>query len=80
MSVSHPDCWSELLKYAEIVRSAALQFPGWGWKAYDEQFRLRKESNPAQAWGIVDSELWLTVAGAAVTSNYNSSSTVIYGI
>ena len=51
--MKHPDRWSELLKYAEIVRSAALQFPGWGWKAYDEQFRLRKESNPAQSWGIV---------------------------
>ena len=73
--MKHPDRWSVLLKYAEIVRSAALQFPGWGWKAYDEQFRLRQESNPAQSWGIVDSELWLTVAGAAVTSNYNSSST-----
>ena len=45
---------------------AALQFPGFGWRRYDEQFRLGQESNPSRSWGALDSELWITVAAAPV--------------
>ena len=64
----HPSRCAELLKYAEIIRTASIQFPGLGWKAYDEQFRLRQEANPNRSWGEIDYELWLTVAAASVTS------------
>ena len=31
----------EMLKYIDTVRSAARQFGGYGWRTYDEQFRLK---------------------------------------
>ena len=64
--MKHPQRSAELLKYAEIVRMAAIQFPGFGWRRYDEQFRLGQESNPSRSWGCLDSELWITVAAAPV--------------
>ena len=55
----------EMLKYIETIRLAASQFPGVGWRHYDEQFRLQLESNPSSSWGEVNMELWVTVAAAA---------------
>ena len=46
----HPSRCLELLKYAELIRTASIQFPGLGWRAYDEQFRLR-QANLACSWG-----------------------------
>ena len=60
----HQGRFLELLKYAETVRTASLQFPGLGWRNYDEQFRLRMEANPSRSWGSMDMELWVTVAAA----------------
>ena len=60
---------TELLKYAEVIRMAAVQFPGTGWRSYDEQFRLRQEIYPSRSWAALDVELWLTVAASAVTNN-----------
>ena len=40
-STRHPNRIFELLKYAETIKVAAQQFPGFGWRNYDEQFRLR---------------------------------------
>ena len=60
----HPARFLELLKYAEIVRTAAVQFPGLGWRNYDKQFRLRMEKNPSRSWATMDMELWVTVAAA----------------
>ena len=31
----------EMLKYAQVVRTAAARHKGWGWRSYDIQFRLR---------------------------------------
>ncbi len=62
----HPFRSAELLKYAEIIRLAANQFPGHGWRLYDEQFRLKLEMIPTRPWGNLDMELWLTVAAAGV--------------
>ena len=56
---------AELLKYVETIRLASVQFSGFGWRTYDEQFRLRHAVNPASSWGIMDIELWVTVAAAA---------------
>ena len=66
---------AELLKYAEIIRTASIQYPGLGWRTYDEQFRLKQESDPGRSWGNLDTELWLTVAAVSTpfTSNYNVS-------
>ena len=50
-----------------LFAQAALQFPGLGWRAYDEQFRLRQEVQPQRSWGEIDYELWLTVTAAGVT-------------
>ena len=61
----HPGRCAELLKYAEIVKSASLQFPGFGWRSYDEQFCLRQAANPARSWAELDMELWVTVAAAS---------------
>ena len=60
----HPSRFAELLKYAETIRLAAAQFPGFGWRSYDEQFRLRQEANPSRSWAVLDMELWVTVAAA----------------
>ena len=67
-SSRHPNRTSELLKYAETVRVAAQQFPGYGWRNYDEQFRLRQEAFPNRSWAQIDMELWVTVAAAASIS------------
>ncbi len=76
----HPSRCAELLKYAEIIRLAAIQFPGFGWRVYDQQFRLKQELNPMRAWGVIDIELWLTVTAAGVTApeslRSNSQTTV----
>ena len=61
----HPSRFAELLKYAETIRLAAAQFPGFGWRSYDEQFRLRQEANPSRSWAVLDMELWVTVAAAS---------------
>ena len=61
-AIRHPGRVVELLRYAETIRTAALQFPGLGWRSYDEQFRLRMEVNPARSWAAMDMELWVTVA------------------
>ena len=49
--VKHPNRFAELLKYAETVRMAAMQFPGFGWRRYDKQFRLGQEAHPSRSWG-----------------------------
>lgn len=66
--LKHPTRCAELLKYAEIVRMAAVQYPGLGWRTYDEQFRLMQESDPGRSWGNLDTELWLTVAAISANS------------
>ena len=49
--VKHFSRFAELLKYAETVRMAAMQFPGFGWRRYDKQFRLGQEAHPSRSWG-----------------------------
>lgn len=47
----------ELLKYMRDIRIAASKSSGWF--KYDEQFRLRKASDPHTSWGQINTELWL---------------------
>ena len=56
---AHPNKIHQLLKYLHSIRLGASRFSGQGWILYDEQFRLRKASNPASSWGEMDTELWL---------------------
>ena len=58
-SFAHPESTSGLFKYMHTVRLGAKRSSGLGFKFYDEQYRLRKASNPSSSWGIVDQELWL---------------------
>ena len=62
----HPTRARQLLKYADIVRSAAFRRVGYGWRDYDIQFRLRQARMPSRSWASIDAELWLTLLGAPV--------------
>ena len=64
----------KMLKYIDTVRSAARQFGGYGWRTYDEQFRLKQALNPTQSWATIDSELWLRFLLAPRSRNFRPSS------
>ena len=64
----HMSRYAELLKYCEVVRTASVQFNGFGWRVYDEQFRLKQELMPSRSWAEIDMELWVTVTGVSFTS------------
>ena len=51
--------FQDLLKYMQSVRLGSKRCVGLGWKAYDEQFRLRKVQGPTSSWAAIDTELWL---------------------
>ncbi|XP_072025655.1 uncharacterized protein [Amphiura filiformis] len=55
---AHPHRAQEMLKYANIVRTAATRHAGYGWRSYDIQFRMRQQSHPQRSWAIIDGELW----------------------
>ena len=55
---AHPGRTQELLKYSQIIRTAAARFQGYGWRQYDIQFRLRKQIHPNTSWASMDGELW----------------------
>lgn len=48
----------EFIKYMRDIRMAADRSSN-GWLIYDEQFRIRKASDPHSSWGTINSELWL---------------------
>jgi hypothetical protein len=60
----------ELLKYVDIIRTAAARFGGWGWRTYDRQFRIRQESRPNRSWSIIDGELWAFYVTTPVQRNF----------
>lgn len=49
----------ELLKYMRDIRLASKRSNRFGWGAYDEQYRLRKERDPHSSWGVINHEYWL---------------------
>ena len=60
-SVAHPDSVQGLFKYIHDIRLGAARCGNgtMGWKKYDEQFRLRRRSDPSMPWSKIDYELWL---------------------
>ena len=46
----------EMLRYADIVHTAAVQFQGTGWRLYDEQFRIGQEMQPSRSWAELDAD------------------------
>jgi hypothetical protein len=42
-----------------ILQAADTCSPGFGWRKYDEQFRLKLASSPNMAWDVIDNHLWL---------------------
>ena len=50
---AHPLKFQGLLKYILCIRLGAKRCSG-GWKAYDEQFRLRMAQDPSSSWAVID--------------------------
>ncbi len=59
--VGFPDQHLALLKYEEIIRSAATTHR-WdgsnGWLDYDVAWRKNKELQPDTPWGVIDQDMW----------------------
>jgi hypothetical protein len=61
---AHPHRIQELLKYMNTIRTAAMRHAGMGWKANDQQFRLRLAADPTGIrFDRIDYELWLLFVG-----------------
>ncbi len=68
---AHPHRVQEMLKYANVIRTASSRFGGWGWRTYDQQFRMRQQGQPQRSWGVIDGELWaLYVSTPRRVSNF----------
>jgi hypothetical protein len=53
----HPGKALEMLRYMDIVRLAYTKWGGFGWRAYEEQFRALVTQYP-KCWSIIDQYLW----------------------
>ena len=42
-----------------ILQAAKTCSPGFGWRQYDEQFRLKLAAIPGMRWDAIDNHLWL---------------------
>jgi hypothetical protein len=42
-----------------FLQAADTCSPGFGWRKYDKQFRLKLASSPSMAWDVIDNHLWL---------------------
>jgi len=54
----YPEKAVEMLRYMNLIREAARGRPGWCWRAYDEQFRVRQAAAPS-SWANINADLWL---------------------
>ncbi len=71
---AHPSRTQELLKYCQIVRTAAMRHVGFGWRNYDIKFRMRQHLNPHRSWAVIDGELWsIYVSGSPSFQSFQSS-------
>ena len=48
-----------MISYMTTILQAAKTSPGFGWRKYDEQFRLKLAHFPHMAWDMIDNHLWL---------------------
>ncbi|XP_048242469.1 uncharacterized protein LOC125374841 [Haliotis rufescens] len=60
-----------MLKYMNIVRMAATRMKVYGWRSYDQQFRLRHAHNPHEPWSVINNELWLMFATPSSSVSIN---------
>lgn len=58
MLEKYPTRAQEFIKYMRDIRMDADRFSN-DWFIYDEQFCLRKASDPHSSWGTINSKLWL---------------------
>ncbi|XP_048259891.1 uncharacterized protein LOC124131726 [Haliotis rufescens] len=65
------DKTQHMLKYMNIVRMAATRMKGYGWRSYDQQFRLRHAHNPHEPWSVINNELWLMFATPSSSVSIN---------
>ena len=58
---AHPAQEGDIFKYMYMynIRLGAERTPGLGFKAYDEQFRLKRAMDQSKSFGKIDDELWL---------------------
>lgn len=62
---AHPFRTQEILKYMNVIRTAATRHQGQGWLRYDIQFRLRLAIDPTNiSFANIDYELWLLFMNA----------------
>jgi hypothetical protein len=55
----HPGKSLEMLHYMDIIRLAYTKWGGFGWRAYDEQFRvLISRFQNTKCWLVIDQHLW----------------------
>ena len=54
----HPSAALQLIRYISLIREASQKYVGFGWRVYDEQFRLR-QAIELKSWGEIRSDLWL---------------------
>ena len=76
---AHPHRTQELLKYCNIVRTAAARHSGFGWRKYDIQFRMRQHIQPHRSWAVIDGELWamyVQTSGPVVSFGVSNTSNV----
>lgn len=76
----HIDKVHALLKYANNVRIAAKRCGhlNFGWRQYDEQFRLKMAQNQNILWGDIDLELWLLFVNQTSSSQVSNSNRVMF--
>ena len=55
----HHEEAKSLLKYINMIRVGASRQSTLGWKAYDQQFRIRKSLDPSKKWDMIDAELYM---------------------
>ena len=49
----------DMLDYVEDMSFAATKWGGYGWRTYDEQFRVVMASSPSTKWDEMNQRLWL---------------------
>lgn len=70
----HANKASELLQYMSTIREAGSRGVGFGWRTYDEQFRMR-QSLDLKTWGTLNSDLWLRIMTPSLTNASSSFDT-----
>ncbi len=68
----HPLRAQQLITYAHLIRTIAARFPGYGWRSYDQQWRMRQQSQPQRSWSLIDGELWSVYVTSSNVGPFNT--------